>query len=127
MIPGINLLNVAMGLLGNQATEYLRFIGTETLANGVKIEKYEDAVPVDGGSVQPIPKSVYGERGLNLSREYVTWFVSMDVIGLDRDHSGDLMKWNGRTYKVDSDNSWYGQDGWCELVMWNIETKGATP
>ena len=127
MIPGVNLLHMAMGILGNQSVEYIRYEGAQTLANGIKTEVYSDPVTVEEGSVQPIPKSNYRENGLNFSREYVTWWVSMDVLGLDRDFSGDLIVWNNKKWKVDSDISWYEQDGWCELTMWNIEKPGNAP
>lgn len=127
MIPGINLLNVAMGMLGSQSVEYAQYMGTTTLENGVKIESYADPITIDDCSVQPIPKSNYRENGLNFSREYVTWWVSRDVLGLDRDFGGDKITWNGKTWIVDSDVSWFEQDGWCELTMWNVEKPGNAP
>lgn len=124
MIPGINLLNVAMSMLGSQTVEYSRFLGNTTLPNGIKAPSYGEYETVEDCSVQPIPKSNYREKGLNFSREYVTWWVARDVLGLDRDFSGDKIQWNGKTWIVDSDVSWFEQDGWCELVLWNIEKPG---
>lgn len=127
MIPGVNLLHVAMGMLGNQTVQYMRYLGEETLVNGVRVQKYDEGVTITEGSVQPIPRSNYRENGLNFSREYVTWWVSREVLGLDRNFSGDKISWNGKVWIVDSDISWFEQDGWCEVTMWNVERPGNTP
>ena len=69
MIPGINLLNVAMSLIGSQTVEYYKFLGDETLPNGIRRQSFAKPITIDDGSVQAIDKATYRERGLNLARD----------------------------------------------------------
>lgn len=124
MIPGINLLNVALGVIGSQPVVYFRDSGQrETLANGNLKTVFEEGKSILSGSVQAMPKEKVIRQGLEESFDYVEWFVSQSVIGDERDYSGDEIKWNGKRWKVGSVEDWSEQDGWCVATCQEVKIK----
>lgn len=123
MIPGINLLNIALGVVGSQEVTYYRDMGaSETLANGVVRPKYEKGVPVPRGSVQAVPREVVDRRGLDTSADHVEWFVPRTIVGPGREKSGDEIEWDNRRWKlVGSYENWSAQDGWCSALFKEIK------
>ncbi|WP_058913336.1 phage collar protein [Entomohabitans teleogrylli] len=115
MIPGINLLNVALGVIGSQPVEYYRDTGVSvTLENGVVRRKYAAGVTIPKCSVQAVSRDSADRRGLDVNADYVEWFVPRDIVGLGRDKSGDEIEWDGRRWKIIGHyENWAGQDGWC--------------
>lgn len=118
MIPGANLLSIAMGAIGSQPVSY--FKNTSRAANeaGFYVGGFAPGVAVRDCSVQPMPRSRYENLGLDLSRDYVQWFVSRAVIGVERDAQGDVFNWAGKRWQVESITDWSVQDGWvCALAV----------
>lgn len=116
MIPGSNLLRQALTLIGSQSVDYYADTGRETSATGRDVTTYADAVTVTEGSVQAVPRNRYESLGLDFSRNYVTWFVPQNVVGLGRDVSGDQIVFNSRRYNVATLTPWFAQDGWVECL-----------
>jgi len=114
-IFGTNLLNVAAGLIGVQVVAWRRFTGRAANAAGVLVNTYGTSADV-AGSFQPVPATLLQQLGLDFTKNYATFYASADFGDPDRDKSGDLLTYAGRTYTVISKNPWYDQDGW-ESVM----------
>ncbi|OCJ20018.1 hypothetical protein [Serratia sp. 14-2641] len=117
MIPGINLLNMALGVIGSQSVMYYRDNKQRReLPNGVLVPHFEPGVTILSGSVQAVPQASVEQMGLDVSRRYVEWFVSRDVIGVGRDASGDEILWDGQRWKATNPEKWVTQDGWCTVI-----------
>lgn len=116
MIPGSNLLRQALSMIGSQAVTYYADAGRATTATGRDVTYFQEGVAVTEGSVQAVPRNRYESLGLDFSRNYVTWFVPQNVIGLGRNVSGDNIEFNGRRYDIETMTNWYAQDGWVECL-----------
>ena len=68
------------------------------------------------GSIQATARSVYQEYGLDFQKQYVTVFVSADLIDISRSTSGDQIEWNGRRWQLISDMPWFPIDGWLSVL-----------
>jgi hypothetical protein len=72
--------------------------------------------------VQPVPRNLYQTLGLDFAKEYWTIWVQPDVQVLKRDTTGDLVDYEGRTLKCESDTDWRAADGWRKIQAVRIPT-----
>lgn len=114
-VPGSNLLNMALGLIGPQSVQWLRFQGITQNAAGFDVPTWQAPVEVLG-SFQPVQASLLQQLGLDWTKNYATFFASYDVTDVDRDKTGDRLIYAGRTYQVESKNPWFAQDGWENVL-----------
>lgn len=117
-IPGENLLDVALSVIGSQEVLYYQYAGRTLNSMGVYVASFVDpAIDVYEGSIQPVNRSVYAERGLDLEKNYVSWFLPfIDAQDLVRDQAGDQFEYNGRRYQMKGKTDWFMQDGWVEML-----------
>lgn len=114
LVPGTNLLNMAMRVIAPQTLVHKAFVERTENAVGDTVTVY--AAPVEiSGSMQAINKSLYQEMGLNIAKNYANLYTSADVRPTGRDVSGDLVIYGGRTWLCESDMHWGEQDGWRKL------------
>lgn len=116
MIPGSNVLSLALRAIGPQTVTLYRFASRSIAATGREVSVYAPPVTVRDGSVQPVPRMRYAAMGLDLTRSYVTWFTSAAVRGVERDRAPDVFVFGGRRYDVTSVTAWNLQDGWNEIT-----------
>jgi len=110
-IPGSNLLNMAMGLIGAQRVQWLRFDMMATNAAGVDVPGFLEPVEVTG-SFQAVSANLIKELGLDFTRNYATFFASQNFGDVNRGKTGDRLIYAGRTYQIESETPWFSQDGW---------------
>jgi hypothetical protein len=111
MIPGSDLLDFALRIIGTQTVQYIKTNGRTLNSIGQYIPSFDDPVNVNG-SMQPIPRYRYEMYGLDFDKNYYTFYVSDDFIGTDRDVSGDQIIFNNNLFQVQSTNDWFAEDGW---------------
>lgn len=111
MIPGQNTLNQALSVLASQTFLYYRFLSRVISASGKFQGTYQAAVAVSG-MIQPVPRNLYEQLGLDFSKNYITAFVSYDMVGPERDGMADFIKWNGSWWQIESPTDWLAIDGW---------------
>lgn len=115
MIPGSNLLNMAMTLIAAQTVSYYAFTGRTTNEIGIDVPAW--AAPVDmRGSLQPVPRNLYQVNGLEYEKNYFTFYTSANILDVRRDVSGDNMAFNGMRLQVISSNDWFAMDGWVGVL-----------
>jgi hypothetical protein len=119
MIPGQNLLNMCLTLIAKQSIIYYRFVSRAPNAVGQDITTYAAPVTIVG-SFQAVPRKEYYLYGLNLQKNYSTFYSSNNVLDVSRDVSGDQLTYNGLRYQVESNNDWYAQDGWKGILVVEI-------
>lgn len=123
MIPGGNLLRVAMGLIGPQVVQWMQFTGMTQNAAGFNVPAWADAVDVTG-SFQAVPRSLYQVMGLDLSKNYGMFYATREFTTPERDRAGDRLIYGGRIYQVESSTSWYAQDGWDGVLCVEVPNVG---
>lgn len=115
MIPGINILNLALSVIGRQFFDYYAYVSRTPNENGIDVTNY--ALPLNmSGSAQPVPRHLYAEYGLDWQKNYWTFYVSIDVIDVNRDVSGDQFFFNGKVFQCESITPWFQIDGWTAVL-----------
>lgn len=122
MIAG-NLLKRALHLTGSQAVTYRRFSGRTTNEIGLDVSSYADPVEIKG-SVQAVPRSTYEQLGLDFQKRYVTLYTVAEVLDLQRDISGDMIEFGGKTYQLVSSTDWQPMDGWQSVLCVEVSDAG---
>lgn len=119
MIPGSNLLNLALSVVGAQTLAYFAYTGRQTNAAGYDVTTYADPVDISG-SFQPVPRAQYSNLGLDYQKTYWNFYVSADVLDVARDVSGDQLAFEGLRYQCESITPWRAIDGWNAVLCVEI-------
>lgn len=115
IVPGSNLLALALGVLGQQVVEWRRYIGKVTSPAGVQVPTWAAPVTI-AGSLQPVDANTLQQLGLDWTRNYVALFASAEFLEIERDQSSDRVTYAGRTYQVVGKTAWFHQDGWEKVI-----------
>jgi hypothetical protein len=115
MIPGSNLLNMALTIIAKQTISYTRAIGRTVNNIGQYVTNYASPVNIVG-SFQPVPRAMYELYGLDFQKSYFTFYSSNDLIDIQRDVSADQISFNSQTYQCLSSNDWFAIDGWVGIL-----------
>ena len=115
LVPGGNLLNSALSVIGKQTFQYRRFSGRSTNAIGLDVSTYDPPVTLQG-SVQPVPRTLYQANGLDFQCNYINVYVSRAILDIARDVAGDQIIFQGNTYQCVSRTPWAGIDGWDAVL-----------
>lgn len=116
MIPGINLLNIALGAIQPQQITWFRFLGNTENELGQDIPAFDAGTPIIG-SFQPVDARTVQQLGLDIQKSYRNLYTSNPIESLKRDTSPDYVVFQGRKYEVVGDTDWSVQDGWKALMF----------
>ena len=119
MIPGVNLLNMALTVIAKQPVIYYRDAGRVQNIVGQDITVYDTPVEILG-SWQAVQKNLYKEWGLDLQKDYYVFYTSNPLIDVGRDVSGDQIALNGQRFQCESTVNWYPMDGWVGVLCIHI-------
>src|SRR5690349_13786632 len=98
-----------MSAIGRQRFLYYKFQSRTPNDIGQDVASY--AAPVIlSGSVQPVPRNLYEQYGLDLQRYYVNFYVSKSMLDVARDVSGDQIDFDGTRFECLSKTDWFAQD-----------------
>ena len=114
-IPGINLLNMALTIIAKQTLSYYQFVSRGLNSVGQDITVYASPINLVG-SWQPVPRNLYEVYGLDLQKDYFTFYSSNNILDIQRDISGDQVVFMGKRYQVESSNDWFQLDGWKGML-----------
>lgn len=122
MIPGVNLLQVALGAIAPQGAQLRKFTGRATNSVGIDVATYAAAVAIEG-SVQAVPRSRYQNLGLDFGKHYVMLYTTYtNIATTDRDTNGDAIEFAGGLWLCESDTDWATQDGWRSILCVQVQT-----
>lgn len=111
MIPGANLLRMAFGVIGTQIVKYRKFEQRVKNDQSQYVSMFGE--PFDlAASVQRVRRDQYAQFNLEFQRNYVMIFANFDMVDLDRNMACDQFLWTGRVFQLESQGSWFYQDGW---------------
>ena len=89
MIPGGNILNIALSVINPQGVYWYSSNGSVLNDIGQNVTTYLSPVIING-SFQPLSKQVIFTLGLDVKKSYYKFYSSHDFKDLDRDRSPDL-------------------------------------
>lgn len=115
LVPGSNLLALAMGPIARQTLQHRAFVSRSTNAAGDFVSVFADPVSITG-SFQAIDKALYQQLGLNLSKNYSRLYTQADVRPLERDREGDVVIFAGKLWQCEDAQDWRSVDGWRRLL-----------
>ncbi len=111
MIPGANVLSLALSVIGKQSIKYYRFIGRETNEIGIDINRY--APPeIIYASVQAVDRNLYQYLGLDFQKRYIRLYACVQLQDVARNRSSDQIEFSNQRYQLLSDADWFYIDGW---------------
>lgn len=119
MVPGSNLLNIALSVITHSPITLYVATGRVENAIGEWVTTYAPAYPVEG-SWQPVDRTKYEALGLDLMKNYYTFYTSEVVRSINRGESPDLCERNGRKYSAVGDVPWNDVDGWQSVTFVDI-------
>jgi hypothetical protein len=122
MLP--NLLNMAMTVVGQQSFTYYRFLSRSLNAVGQDVAIY-DAPKQVSGQVQAAPRKLFDDYGLEFQESAIVFYVSRDIIDIDRNVSGDQIKFGNKIYKCLTQTSWLQINGWTGVITIEIQENNA--
>lgn len=118
------MLAEALDLIEPQTVVWYEFSGNATLPNGIKSPSFAPGIALGDCSVQPVKRSRYESYGLDVQKNYVTWYASADLKDLERASTGDQMEWAGRRWQLISEMDWFHMDGWTSVICVEIGKVG---
>lgn len=119
IVPGSNLLNMALSIIGSDTILFSKFLGRELNAAGKYINVYAPQVPLEG-SWQPMDQRAYQTYGLDLQKQYFMFYTSEVVESIARGSAPDLVERNGRKYETKGDTPWFSVDGWTAAMFVDV-------
>lgn len=110
-----NLLNMAMTVVGKQSFAYTKYLSRTLNNSGLWDSIYDVPRPLSG-QVQAVPRELFEKYGLDFQGTYLMFFVSRDILDVQRDVAGDQIKFGGATYQVLSETDWLQINGWTSVI-----------
>jgi hypothetical protein len=118
-IPGQDLLAMALTMIAQQYLTYYQARSRVLNDLGQYVTTFAAPIPMYG-SWQPVPRQLYMQYGLDLQKDYYTFYTSNNVLDLARDITADQVAFNGQLFQVESNNDWYALDGWKGILCVHI-------
>lgn len=119
MIPGLNLLGIALTAIGSQALEWHAFAGNMENDLGQDVPTYAAPVTIYG-SFQPIDARTVEQMGFDVTKQYRNFYTANNLQTVKRETSPDYAVFMGRKYEVAGDADWYAQDGWKGILFVDV-------
>lgn len=116
MIPGLNLLAMALTVIQPQGIVLHRFISRVSGGVGKWVSTYAAPEPIATASVQAVSTEKRQVLGLDADKDYVTLFAPAAVRSAARSTAPDRFDWAGSTWECVSATDWLEQDGWTQSV-----------
>jgi len=114
-VPGSNLLAQALGVIASQVISFYKYNGRTSNTVGQYVSVY--LAPVDiRGSFQPVPKNLYMAYGLDLQKDYYTFYTLNDLLDINRDVSNDQIVFNNVRFQCESNVEWFSLDKWKAVL-----------
>ena len=115
-----NLLKKALRLIPGETYQYIKYLGEEVNAMGIKVPAYSEPVIIKG-SVQSPENSLYEQMGLSLEKNYKIFYGSTDIRGNETQPQPDKFIYDGRTFETVKNSNWFNYDGWCGVLAVEIK------
>lgn len=112
---GFNLLATAQTVIGKQNYQVLRWLSRDVNEIGLEVDVYDTPI-IRTGSVQPVSRSAYTNKGLDFSKLYIQILDTELIDVLSRTENADQIIFDGAKYKALPDLDWSVQGGWNAVI-----------
>lgn len=119
IVPGSNLLRLALSVQGTQTLRWHQATGRTTNSVGKDVTAYADPVDVKG-SFQPMSRASVMRNGLNIEKNYGTLYCVEPIQTAGRDLSGDQFSYGGSRWQAAGEIDWTMQDSWDAVTLVRI-------
>lgn len=119
MIPGGNLLGLALSVIAPQTVLYLAYEGKTTNAAGKEVVTYAEPTGIYG-SFQPINRDRYEANGLDFDKSYATFYATGSYKPPFRNGAADRFAYAGRLWEAVGKVDWFAQDGWDAVMLVDV-------
>ena len=119
-IPGSNLLQQALRVIARQTVYYFQATGRSLNNVGQQVTSYAPRQTIVG-SFQPVPRNLYQQYGLDLTKDYWTFYSLNNLVDIGRDVSNDQIQFNGQRFQCEANNDWYSIDKWKGVLCCLID------
>lgn len=110
---------MAFGVIAPQTIRYRKFTGRVKNAQFQWVPSFGEFFDLEA-SCQRVRRSQYVQFDLEFQRNYIQVYASYDMIDLDRDTAGDQFVYNNRLFQLESQGTWFAQDGWATCLAVDI-------
>lgn len=122
MIPGSDILSLALSVIDSATFDYYAYNSRTTNAIGLYVTTFDEPVSMTG-SIQAVPRNEYERLGLDFAKNYIRAFAELNWQEAGRDRAGDQIAWNDLRWQIVSITPWFNIDGWSEILA--IEVSNA--
>lgn len=119
LVPGANLLGVALGAIRGQLVGYRAWTGRAPDAKGILKDVFAERVEIPG-SIQPMDGVRVQMLGLDIQKNYATLYAMQPVEPVSKDRGADQFDYAGKVYTASNKTDWHAQDGWNGVVLVEI-------
>lgn len=123
LVPGGNILNVALGAVRAQLVGYRAWQSRAPSAAGTLVNTYADRATI-AGSIQPIGRTRAQMMGLDLSKSYAMLYAPGGQSPVSARRGADRFDYGGRQYDAVNQDDWVNQDGWNGLLLVDVGAYG---
>jgi E217 collar protein gp28 len=116
MIPGSNLLKMALRAIAPTTVTYYQWITREANAIGLLVNDFDEGTCISG-SLQPVPRSLYQQLNLDFEKNYYMFYSVTPFQTIERDTSSDQIGFGDKRFQVVSSADWHAIDGWNGIMM----------
>lgn len=120
MIPGADLLAMALSIMEPATVLLYPFVSRNVNAVGYEVGTHGEPITLEG-SVQAVPLAEFEKLGLDLSREYITFYASAVMQNSGRDRENDYLVWAGFRWDIVNVTAWHGIDGWSSVLAVKVK------
>lgn len=106
---------MAMQVVGSQSFKYIKFKSRETNSIGIDESVYESPRYITG-QVQAVPHELFEKYGLDFTKSYLMFYVSKDILDIQRGVSGDRFEFENNTYQAEKETDWRAINGWTAVL-----------
>lgn len=119
LVPGGNILGVALGAIRAQLVGYHAWQSRAPDAKGVLKDVFAARVEI-AGSMQPVSRDRVQFLGLDASKSYATLYAPGLAQPVSRDRGADKFDYAGRVYAAEGKTDWTAQDGWNGVLLVDV-------
>jgi hypothetical protein len=119
MIPGLNLLGIAAGVIQQQTVQFKQWLSRDRTSAGEWVDTYADAVPIRG-SWQPVDMRRIAQLGLDMKMEYRQLWTDALIqdVGKNPSRGADQIIADGKVWvPTNTTQDWSSVDGWRAYVL----------
>jgi len=111
----INVLNVALNVLGSQDVGFRRYLNTTITDDGIREDTFAPAITVKGAA-QQMSSALVQKLKLDSNKQHMKFWLPADVTMVEPPKGNDVIIYNGYNWAIIEQEDWYNYNGWVGVV-----------